>query len=87
MEIKKELIKREIAGDCILVPVGKTVYENNGLFVLNELAAYIWDILPDLSTEEEIVDAVVGEYDVDRENAVRDTAEFLEKLRGFGIID
>ena len=87
MEIKKELIKREIAGDCILVPVGKTVYENNGLFVLNELAAYIWDILPDLSTEEEIVDAVVGEYDVDRENAVRDAAEFLEKLRGFGIID
>lgn len=87
MEIKKELIKREIAGDCILVPVGKTVYENNGLFVLNELAAYIWDILPDVSTEEEIVDAVVGEYDVDRENAVRDAAEFLEKLRGFGIID
>lgn len=87
MEIKKELIKREIAGECILVPVGKTVYENNGLFVLNELAAYIWDILPDVSTEEEIVDAVVGEYDVDRENAVRDAAEFLEKLRGFGIID
>ena len=87
MEIKKELIKREIAGDCILVPVGKTVYENNGLFVLNELAAYIWDIRPDVSTEEEIVDAVVGEYDVDRENAVRDAAEFLEKLRGFGIID
>ena len=87
MEIKKELIKREIAGDCILVPVGKTVYENNGLFVLNELAAYIWDILPDVSTEEEIVDAVVGEYDVDRENAVRDAAEFLEKLRGFGIIN
>lgn len=87
MEIKKELIKREIAGDCILVPVGKTVYENNGLFVMNELAAYIWDILPDVSTEEEIVDAVVGEYDVDRENAVRDAAEFLEKLRGFGIID
>lgn len=87
MEIKKELIKREIAGDCILVPVGKTVYENNGLFVLNELAAYIWDILPDVSTEEEIVDSVVGEYDVDRENAGRDAAEFLEKLRGFGIID
>lgn len=87
MEDKKRTYKREIAGDCILVPVGKTVYENNGLFVLNELAAYIWDILPDVSTEEEIVDAVVGEYDVDRENAVRDAAEFLEKLRGFGIID
>ena len=35
MKIKKELIKRTIAGDTILVPVGKTVYESNGLFVLN----------------------------------------------------
>lgn len=41
MEIKKELIKRDIAGDTVLVPVGKTVMENNGLFILNELGAFI----------------------------------------------
>ena len=46
MKIKKELIKREIAGDTILVPVGQTVYDANGLFVMNELAAFIWDLLP-----------------------------------------
>lgn len=46
MKIKKELIKREIAGDCILVPVGKSTLESNGLFALNELGAFIWDILP-----------------------------------------
>ena len=42
MIIKKELIKREIAGDTILVPVGKTVFDANGLFVLNEIGAFIW---------------------------------------------
>ena len=47
MEIKKELIKRDIAGDTVLVPVGKTVMENNGLFILNELGAFIWDMLPE----------------------------------------
>ena len=41
MKIKKELIKREIAGDTILVPVGKTVYDANGLFVLNELLGFV----------------------------------------------
>ena len=46
MIIKKELIKREIAGDTILVPVGSTVYDSNGLFVLNELASFIWDLIP-----------------------------------------
>ena len=84
MEIKKELIKRDIAGDTVLVPVGKTVMENNGLFILNELGAFIWDMLPELGSEEEAVSAVLREYDID---ARSDTAEFFEKLRGFGIID
>ena len=37
MEIKKKLMKREIAGDTFLVPLGKTVYDSNGLFALTEL--------------------------------------------------
>ena len=49
MIIKKQLIKRDIAGDTILVPIGKTVYDSNGLFVLNELAAFIWDRLPEVN--------------------------------------
>ena len=77
MEIKKELIKREIAGDCILVPVGKSTLDSNGLFALNELAAFIWDILPDVTSEEEIVSKVLDEYDVDRETAAGDVAEFM----------
>lgn len=87
MEIRKELIKREIAGDCILVPVGKTVYENNGLFALNELAAFIWDRLPEAENADAIVSAVLDEYEIDRESAERDVDEFLAKLRDFGIID
>lgn len=86
MVIKKELIKREIAGDTILVPVGKTVYESNGLFVLNELGAFIWDLLPEAETAESICDAVLAEYEVTREEAEKDIAEFLENLRKLNII-
>ena len=46
MEIKKELIKRSIAGDTVLVPVGRTVYDANGLFILNELGDFLWERLP-----------------------------------------
>lgn len=86
MKIKKELIKREIAGDTILVPVGKTVYESNGLFMLNELGAFIWDLLPGVNTPEEICSAVLAEYEVTPEEAAEDVAEFLEKLRQLNII-
>ena len=86
MIIKKELIKREIAGDTILVPVGKSVYDSNGLFALNELAAFLWDRLPEAETEEALCEAVLAEYEVSREEAAADIAEFLNKLKKMEII-
>ena len=86
MIIKKELIKRDIAGDTILVPVGKTVYDSNGLFVLNELGTFIWEILPQAQSEADIVDAVLEAYEVSAEEAKADVAEFLEKLKKLEII-
>lgn len=86
MIIKKELIKREIAGDVILVPVGKSVYDANGLFVLNELAAFIWDLLPNVDTEAEITKAVLEAYDVSEETATQDVADFLGKLKQMNVL-
>ncbi len=86
MEIKKELMKRSIAGDTFLVPVGKTIYDSNGLFLLTEVGAFIWDLLPQVQTEEEILSAILAEYDVDSETAAADIAEFMNKLRDMQII-
>lgn len=86
MQIKKELIKRDIAGDTILVPVGKTVYESNGLFVLNELGAFIWDLLPQAETEADICKAILAEYEISEEEVARDVAEFLGKMKEMQII-
>ena len=72
MKIKKELVKREIAGDTILVPVGKTVYDSNGLFVLNELGGFLWDRLEKAENEEELLQAVLNEYEVTEETAKKD---------------
>lgn len=86
MEIKKELIKRSIAGETVLVPVGRTVYDANGLFVLNELGDFLWERLPAAENESQLLDAVLAEYDVDAETAQRDIAAFLSKLREFEIL-
>ena len=86
MIIKKELVKRDIAGDTILVPVGKTVYDATGLFVLNELGAFIWDLLPQAETEADICKAILAEYEISEEEVARDVAEFLGKLKEMQII-
>ena len=86
MIIKKELITREIAGETVLVPVGKSVYDANGLFIMNELASFIWKLLPEVETEAQICQAILEEYDVSEEEAARDVAEFLGRLREMGIL-
>lgn len=86
MKIKKELIKREIAGDTVLVPVGKTVYDSNGLFVMNGVGAFIWDLLPQVNTAEEIVVKMTEVYEVPRETAEADVKEFLSQLEAMEIL-
>lgn len=87
MKINKELVMREIAGDFILVPVGDTILENNGLFVLSEVGARIWEILPEAQDENDIVNVLIEEYDADRQTLAADVAEFMGRLRELGITD
>lgn len=86
MKIKKELIKRDIAGDIVLVPVGKTVYDSNGLFILNGVGSFVWDLLPDSEGLDDLTSAVLREYDVSDEDARRDIKEFLDTLHQMEII-
>ena len=86
MKIRKNLLKREIAGESFLVPLGKTVYDSNGLFVLTELGAFIWDRLPEAEDPGEILRAILAEYEVDEATASADLEAFLEKLREMEIL-
>ena len=86
MIIKKELIKRQVANDTILVPVGQTVYSSNGLFILNEVGAFIWDLLPEAETAEQICQAILEAYDIDEKAAMQDVEEFLEMLQNLDIL-
>ena len=86
MKIKKELVKRDIAGDTILVPVGKTVYDSNGLFILNELGAFLWDRLETAESEGALLQMILDEYEVTEDVAAKDLHSFLDDLRELGII-
>lgn len=87
MIIKKDMILREIVGENVLVPTGSTTLQYNGLFMLTDTAAFIWKILPEVESEQEIVSRILDEYETDRDTAQADVVEFLSKLREFEIID
>ncbi len=87
MQIKREMILREIAGESFLVPVDSIEGAVNGLFIMTETAGFIWKALPEAENEEDIVDRLLAEYDVEREVALADVREILEYFRSYKIID
>ena len=56
------------------------------MFTINEVAARIWELLPGAESAAALTDALVEEYDADRDTLDRDVAEFLDKLRSLGIL-
>lgn len=86
MKINYEFVKRDIAGDTFLVPIGEAVKKFSGLFALNEVGSFIWDKLPEAEDEDAVVNAVLEEYETTPDEAKADVSEFLSKLREMGII-
>lgn len=86
MQIKMDFVLRDIAGDLLLVPAGETALDLNGMLTLNEVGADIWKMLPEVEDENEIVKRLLEEYEVEEEELRKDVSDFLECLRGLGIL-
>jgi hypothetical protein len=69
-----------------LVPVGQSIYQSNGLFVLNDVGAFLWDLLPEAESAEALCRSVVAAYEVEEETAMADVQDFLEMLRKLDMI-
>lgn len=81
MKIKDGFILREVAGSFIVVAVGEAVKEFNGIINLNETGAVLWKTLEKGATKEQLVKALLAEYDVDEATAEKDVSAFIEKLQ------
>ena len=80
MKVEKEFILREIAGDYIIIPTGKTILEFNGLITVNDVGVFLWNKLQEEITFEELLQSVLDEYDVEEDVAREDIQEFLDQL-------
>lgn len=86
MTIRKQLVKRTIAGDVILVPVGDASLELKGLLTLNETGERLWDMLPQCDSQEALVQQMLEEYDVEEAVLRADVEAFLTRLRQLEIL-
>ena len=80
MKIKKnpDLIMRNIAGECVLIPPGELAAKFNGMITLNATGKFIWEHMDKVSSYEELTTLMLEAFEVDEETAARDVKGFVE---------
>lgn len=88
MKIKEGFILRDVAGKTFVVAVGELSKTFNGIITLNETGKFIWQLLSSETTEEEIVEKLLLEFeDAQREVVEKDVKVFIEKLKGDQVLE
>ena len=69
MIIKQGFMLREVAGNFVVVAIGEASKKFNGVINLNESGAFLWKQLTKEVTKEQLLEALLNEYDVSEEIA------------------
>ena len=82
MQINKDFTNQKVGSSYVAVHVGETRKHFHGMVRLNETGAFLWKLMAEKDcTEEELVEALLAEYDVAREIAANDVHRIVEQLR------
>ena len=87
MRIKENFALRQVADIWCVLPLGEATLNLNGMLTLNNSGALLWQTLEKDSNKEQLVEALLNEYDVTHEQAEADVEEFLDKLRQVNCIE
>ncbi len=82
--VKQGYIVREIAGEYIAVPVDSSCGTN--IVILNPVSKFLWDELRTEKSFDELLDAMLKNYDVSKEEAESDLKDFLMQLIENGLM-
>ncbi len=87
MKHKPDFISQNIDDEKILVPIGSQVMNMNGLITLNETAAFVWELLTEDRTLDELAAAVAEQFDVVPERARIDVQIFIDEITRMGLLE
>ena len=79
MKIKDGYMLRQLGSQPVVVATGDAAQDFKGLVRLHGTGSFLWEQLADHDcTAEDLVEALLAEYNVDRETAQSDVESFLE---------
>ena len=76
----EDFVERQVAGECLLVPIRRVLTEANSIYVLNDTGAALWSRIDGARSVQEIEQDFSEEYDVAAEQLRQDFETFLADL-------
>lgn len=86
MRTEKDFVFKKMGDTGVIVPVGEKSFTFNGMVTLNETGSFLWERLEKSATRDELVSALLDEYDTTKETAEKDVDAFLAKLSEEGLL-
>jgi len=81
------VVLRNVAGECLLVPIRGSVVDMQQLFVLEGCGEFVWKHLDAERDLNDIVQLIVDEFDVNAEEAANDLQELTQLMSDAGLIE
>lgn len=86
MKANEGFVLKNILEEYMLLPTGSNIDRFAGTVVLNQVSAFLWEKLRQDTTRQELLEALLREYDVPRETAEKDLDRLLARFREYGLI-
>ena len=77
----KQINVTDLAGEKVMIDFASGKY-----FMLRGVGGDIWELIDDKRTTEDIVTALMAEYEIDRETCAKEVVNFLEQLVNAGLV-
>ncbi len=83
MRLSPDVVYRRVNDELLVLNLGVSRY-----FQVNPSGTLLWEMLGDdqAATEDDLVNALTGAFDVDDETATADVRAFLDALRTMGAL-
>ena len=86
MKANPGFILRNVVDEYILMPTGDNIGKFNGTVLLNEASALVWEKLQNPVSREDLLKAILDEFEVEKAVAAADLDALLAKLKEYGVI-
>ena len=87
MKIKNGFVLRTVAGENIVMVIGRASRLLNGMIKLNSSGAMLWKLLKAGAERADLTNALQEQYGISAEQAEKDVEAFLATLNQVGCIE